>query len=159
MGRPQKEVDMEALVDLMSKGFDERSVAGELGISLPTLQSRIKQLQDEEGVTLQYRSVRNLHLTQLQAKCLEAINPGKIAAASLRDLVMAFKVLHDAETETKDGGKVTGLVAYLMELEKETICQRTGTTEISNARILAMAKDVTETEEDALFRAAKELSF
>ena len=159
MGRPQAEIDMEALVDMAARGFSPQEMSTELGVSVPTLNNRIRKLQDEQGVILQYRAVRNLHLTQLQAKCLESITPGKIAAASLRDLVVAFKVLHDAEIDTKeDGGKVSGLVSYLMQIEKEEINARTGITETT--KIIAMAKETGDgngSEEDSIMRALKDM--
>jgi len=159
MGRPRVDIDELALIDMATRGFSPVEMAGELGVSIPTLQSRIRDLQEEQGVILQYRAVKNLHLTQLQAKCLEAINPGKIAAASLRDLVIAFKTLHEAEHDIKDGegGKVSGLVSYLLQIEKEEISSRMGNSEMTTTKVLALAQKVEESEEDAVMRALKEM--
>jgi hypothetical protein len=73
----------------------------------------------------------------LQARILEAITPGKIEEASLKDLVLSFKILKDKETEIEnpETGEIKGLVAYLIELEK---------------RELALQQKVTEFEEGAI---------
>jgi DNA-binding Lrp family transcriptional regulator len=159
MGRPRADIDELALIDMATRGFSPAEMAGELGVSIPTLQNRIKELQEEQSVILQYRAVKNLHLTQLQAKCLEAINPGKIAAASLRDLVIAFKTLHEAEYDIKagEGGKVSGLVSYLLQIEKEEISSRMGNSEMTTTKVLALAQKVEESEEDAVMRALREM--
>ena len=159
MGRPRVDIDELALIDMATRGFSPVEMAGELGVSIPTLQSRIRDLQEEQSVILQYRAVKNLHLTQLQAKCLEAISPGKIAMASLRDLVIAFKTLHEAEHDIKDGegGKVSGLVSYLLQIEKEEISSRMGNSEMTTTKVLALAQKVEESEEDAVMRALKEM--
>ena len=151
MGRPKAEIDQETLMDLAERGFSPTEMANEFGVSIPTLTSRIKELQEEQGIILQWRSVRNLHLTQLQARCLEAITQNKISQASLRDLVIAFKVLHEAELDVKESGKVSGLVAYLMQIEREEIGARTGVTETK--QIIAMATGP----EDQMIKALKEI--
>jgi DNA-binding Lrp family transcriptional regulator len=143
MGRPEKEIDIDSLVDLASKGLTQKELAAEFDVSIPTIASRIAKLQEEQGVLLQYRSIRNLHLTKLQARCLEAVSPAKINAASMLDLVRAFKILHDAETETKENGKVRGLVAYLLQIEKEEASARLG-VEISDDALLEMTENSTE---------------
>ena len=138
MGRPPAEIDENTLLSLCEKMASPAEMALELGVSIPTVTSRIKKLQETQGVLLQYRAVRNLHLTNLQAQCLEAITPDKIQDAEMIDLVRAFKILHDAEVETKDSGKMSGLVAALIQIEKEEIGARTKITETK--QILAMAE-------------------
>lgn len=142
MGRSKKELDVGRMIEMIDQGVSIPQIATELEVSAPTLRARINELQDEQGLILQYRNVRNLHLTQLQARCLEAITPEKIADADIRDLIMAFKVLHDAETETKEGGKISGLVAYLLTIEKEEIACRTGEKDITPGKILEMNEDL-----------------
>jgi DNA-binding Lrp family transcriptional regulator len=139
MGRPRKELDLQALLDMAEKGTSLTEMADTLGVSAPTIRARIDALQEEEGLLLKYRDIRGLHLTKLQAKCLEAISDEKIDEAGLLDLVRAFKILNDAEVEKKDGTKVTGLVAYLIAIEKEAIQKKVG-MELSHGEILDMAK-------------------
>jgi len=148
MGRPRKEIDMETLLDLSERGLNQKELAEALGISIPTLAGRITELQQEQGILLQYRNLRNLHLTKLQARCLEAITVDKITEASLIDLARSFKILHDAETETSDGGKVKGLVAYLIQIEKEEAATRLGAP-VSDSQLLDMAEK--QTAEDSFF--------
>lgn len=143
MGRNPKEIDIEAMIDLASRGVPQTEIAEHLGVSTPTIATRIQKLQEEQGILLQYRGLRNLHLTKLQAKCLEAISDTKIKDATMIDLVRAFKILHDAETETKDGTKVHGLVAYLLQIEKEEVSGRLQ-QDISNDRLIEMAAKMDE---------------
>ena len=67
-----------------------------------------------------YREIQALALTEMQAKILNSISDRKIQEASLKDLVGAFKVLKEKE-HLVDGKptEITGLVGYLMEIEKE----------------------------------------
>ena len=114
------ELDTETMVDLVEMGLTTKDAAAELGISRQTLSRRIASIQEQQGILLQYRSLQSLQLTELQARVLEAITPEKIESAPLRDLVFCFKVLKDKEL-TIDGkpSDIKGLVAYLIELEKQ----------------------------------------
>ena len=119
-GAPRKEVDMEAALDLIMRGEKIPAVATELGISAPTLRSRMADLQKKQGLLLQYREVQSLQLTELQARVLEAITPDKIEDASLRDLVMSYKILKDKEQVIEGKpSEIRGLVAHLIHLEKQ----------------------------------------
>lgn len=116
----QIELDTETLLDLGEMGMTQREQAQELGISVTTLAKRITDIQEKQGILLQYRALQHLQLTELQARVLEAITPEKIQGASLHELVAAFKILKDKELVLQ--GKpsdIKGLVAYLIELEKE----------------------------------------
>lgn len=118
--KPRKEVDTEVLYDLMEKGVPKKNIAEELGVSVPTLQSRIADIQRKQGIIMQYRALQNLQLTELQARCLEAITPEKIEEAPLRDLVFAYKVLKDKELiDTGKPTELRGIMHYLIQLEKE----------------------------------------
>ena len=114
------EIDPDVLLDLVERGLTQREIAAELEISIPTIASRIASLQQEQGVLLQYKQLEGLHLTKLRAKILEAITPDRIDAADLKDLVYAYKVLKGSEID-EDPGKVKGLVAYLIEIEKRDL--------------------------------------
>lgn len=120
MGRPEKEVDFEKLLDLVGKDLPQSVIAEELGISIPTLAKRIAEIRDKQGILMQYRDLQSLQLTSIQARILEAVTPQKIQEASFRDLILAFKILKDKE-HTIEGKptEIKGLVHYLLELEKE----------------------------------------
>lgn len=63
---------------------------------------------------------QTLELTALQFRILEAITPQKIKDASLLDIIKAFYILKKAELGLKgEERKITGLVAYLVQMEKE----------------------------------------
>lgn len=116
----QLDLDTETLLDLQELGLTQKQIATEMGCHPLTIASRIAKIQKEQGILLQYRSLQSLQLTELQARVLEAITTEKINEAPLRDLVVAFKILKDKELVLE--GKPTdikGLVAYLIELEKE----------------------------------------
>lgn len=116
----KKFVDMEVALDLLDRGETIPVIATELGISQPTLRARIADLSKKQGVLLQYREIQSLQLTELQARCLEAITPEKIEDASLRDLVMSYKILKDKEQVIEGKpSEIKGLVAHLVYLEKQ----------------------------------------
>lgn len=120
MGRPQYEPDFDKMEELGLRGADHATMAGELGISKPTLSRVIARIKDKQGILLKYRELQPLQLTAIQARILENITPEKIAEAPLRDLVLAFKILKDKELVI-DGkpSEIKGLVGYLVELEKK----------------------------------------
>jgi len=113
-----------ALLDLIEQGYSKKAACQILGISNYNLKKRIKTIQDESAIILQYRPLQSLQLTALQGKILENITDDKIEEASLKDLVIAFKVLKDAELgneEDPENRSMKGLVGYLIELEKREI--------------------------------------
>jgi hypothetical protein len=120
MGRPKADIDIEAAIDLLMRGETIPSVAGELSITPPTLRARIAEIQKEQGLLLQYRSIQSLQLTALQARILEAITPGKIEEAPLKDLVASYKILKDKELVIENKpSEIKGLVAHLIYMEKQ----------------------------------------
>lgn len=120
MGRPFAEIDMDKLVELGYRNIPQKQVAEELGISIPTLNKRITEIRDKQGVLLRYRELQSLQLTAIQARILEHITPEKIAEAPLRDLILAFKILKDKEQVIEGKpSEIKGLVGYLIELEKK----------------------------------------
>lgn len=115
-------LNTEILHDLLSKGVPRKSIAQDMGISVHTLNKTIAELQQGQGLLLKYRELQHLQLTGLQAKVLDAITPEKIEAASLIELVSAFKVLKDKELVIQGkASSITGLVGYLVQLEKEAV--------------------------------------
>lgn len=126
-GRPRREVDMEAVLDLLNRGEKVPTIANELQINPVTLRARIAEIQKEQGLLLQYRSIQSLQLTALQARVLEAITPEKINEAPLKDLVMSFKILKDKELVLEHKpSEVKGLVAHLIYLEKQEAALKDG---------------------------------
>ena len=119
-GRQRLDVDMDAALDLIMRGEKVPAIAAELGISPPTLRSRIADIKKKQGLLLQYREVQSLQLTELQARVLEAITPEKIDESNLRDLIMCYKILKDKELVTEGKpSEIRGLVAHLIHLEKQ----------------------------------------
>lgn len=115
-------LNTEILHDLLSKGVPRKSIAQDMGISVHSLNKTITELQQGQGLLLKYRELQHLQLTGLQAKVLDAITPEKIEAASLIELVSAFKVLKDKELVIQGKAtSITGLVGYLVQLEKEAV--------------------------------------
>lgn len=114
------ELDTETLIEFREMGLTDREIGNEMGCSSKTISRRIAAIQADQSILLQYRTLQSLQLTELQARVLEAITPDKINNATLHDLVYAFKILKDKEM-VLEGGKenIKGLVAYLIELEKE----------------------------------------
>ena len=123
-----KKVDLsiETLLDLAERNLTQAEMSEITGVSIPTLQKRLNDLQEKQGLLLKARDLRNLRLTELQMMVLDAMTPEKIAAAELKDLAVVFKVL--ADRENVDIGKPTeiqGLVSYLVHIEKEKITGQT----------------------------------
>lgn len=120
MARPRKELDMDVALDLLERGETIPTIAFELGVTPPTLRARIRDLQEKQGVLLQYRNLQSLQLTELQARVLEAITPEKINDASLKDLVSAYKILKEKELVVEGKpSEIKGLMAHLIYLEKQ----------------------------------------
>ena len=120
-----KDIDPEKLLDMLEQGFSPPEIAKETGVTPPTIRNRIAKLQQEQGVLLQYRSLENLRLTELQHAILESITPDKIAEAPLKDLVQAFKILKEKElVMTGNPTEIKGLVGYLVQLEKEELAAK-----------------------------------
>ena len=118
---PKKiELDPEKIYDLTSRGYNMQEASKELGVSHITLSKRMSEIRRKQGLLLKYRELQSLQLTDLQARILEHITPEKIEMASLRDLIMCFKILKDKEL-TVDGkpSEIRGLVHYLIEMEKQ----------------------------------------
>jgi len=147
MGRPQVNLDTETVYDLAIRGLNQKQMASELGISIPTLSRRIADIQEKQGLLLQYRTLQSLQLTELQARILENITPEKIEQADLKDLVTAFKILKDKELVVE--GKPTevkGLVSYLINIEKEEIALAKPVDTELLEEVNETSKEITSTE-------------
>jgi transcriptional regulator with XRE-family HTH domain len=120
MTRPRIKVDFETLYDMVSSGLTQKDMASDLGITIPTLEKIISNIQASHDVIMRYRALQPLQLTALQARVLAAITPEKIEGAELRDLVLCYKILKDKEL-VMDGKPtdVKGLVSYLVHIERQ----------------------------------------
>lgn len=115
-----KEIDPDVLMEFIETGVTKKAMAEELDVSIYALNKKIQELQDQSPVLLQYRTLQSLELTKLQSKVLDNITDEKIESASLRDLVLAYRILKDKEQVIE--GKpsdIKGLVSYLIEMERE----------------------------------------
>ena len=120
MGRDLIPIEEDVVFDLASRGLNQKEMAIELGVSVPTLAHRIADIQRKQGLILKYRDLQNIQLTSIQARILEAITPDKIAGASLSELVQAFRILKDKElVSLGKPNEITGIVGYLVQLEIE----------------------------------------
>lgn len=115
----KKEIDPAILLELINSGMTRTDMSKEIGISTNTLKKRVADLKEKTGILTEYRALQSLQLTELQARCLEAITPEKIDDAPLKDLVLCFKILKDRELVI-DGkpSEISGLVEYLIEIER-----------------------------------------
>jgi DNA-binding Lrp family transcriptional regulator len=137
LGRPEKDIPEDVMMELLADGWTKKDVAQELGVSTPTLRLRIGKLQKKEGMILQYRALQSLELTEIEANILEAITPEKIHEANLKDLVTAFKILKDKELVSEGRpSEIKGLVGYLMQLEKEEVMQKVKPGDAIDAEIV-----------------------
>ena len=140
-----KKVDLsvEMLLDLTERNLTQAEMSEITGISIPTLQKRLSDLQDKQGLLLKARDLRNLRLTELQMMVLDAITPEKIHNADLRDLMLAFKVLSDRENlEIGKPTEIKGLVSYLVQIEKEKIAGK-DFTDITHSQIAGSDDDLS----------------
>lgn len=124
MGRKKKVIQEDILLEKRAKGGSIKSIASDLGISTATLSRRIAELENKTGILTKYRELQGLQLTALQLRILQAITPEMIESASLTELVRCFGILRKAESTSQGINriKVSGLVQYLVELERGGFC-------------------------------------
>jgi len=135
------DIDMQEILELLEGGASQSEIAATTGFSVATIQRKVAALVQNQPIYEQYRNVQHLQLTDLQARILDAVTEEKIATASLKELMSAFKVLK--EKEQVDLGKPTeikGLVAYLIHLEQEDIANKSPTP---STVVETTAKEVT----------------
>jgi transposase-like protein len=121
MGRRKKETNEAAILLQRSQGASIKSISQDLGISTATLSRRIAELQHKQGILTKYRELQGLELTGLQLRMLESLTPEKMSQASLSELLSCFHILKKVEMAIQGKGnlKITGLLQYLVEMEKE----------------------------------------
>lgn len=141
------DIDMDKLVEMGQAQIPQKTMAAELGISIPTLAKLISSITEKRGILMKYRELQSLQLTAIQARILEHITPEKIAEANLKDLILAYKILKDKE-QVMEGkpSEIKGLVGYLIELEKrESAGMKEEFTDAEIAEAEAMGTEVSET--------------
>lgn len=144
-------LNTEILHDLLSRGTSKKDTALAMGITVAELNKTIGDLTKGQGLLLKYRELQNLQLTDLQAKILSAITPEKIQCASLVELVSAFKVLKDKElVMTGKANNITGLVGYLVELEKEEISKSNTIDITAYEEAMELCEEISTVDDDDL---------
>jgi hypothetical protein len=119
-GRPKKEVDLLSALDLLVRGESVPTVAECMGISAPTLRTKIDELKKKAELISEYREVQPDQFTELQAKMLENISDEKLEKASLKDLVTGIKTIKNLElVMLGKPTEINGLVSYLIHIEQK----------------------------------------
>jgi len=98
------------------------------------VESVTADLENDKHKLEKYRVVQSLQLVKLQEMVIANITPQKIAEAPLRDLVTTIRVLK--QTENLMEGKatsITGLLGYLVELEKQESVPDDGDIKMADA--------------------------
>lgn len=119
MGRPHKNIDEVALLQMRGEKKTMKEIAKALNVSVPTITRRIAVLQHDKGIPTKYRQLQGLQLTELQARILENVDKRDFGNDSLIELIQAFLVLKKAEIsiQGKESIKVWGLLDHLQALE------------------------------------------
>lgn len=145
MPRSKIDIDPDTMMDLYEMGLTQKQASLELGICPGTLSKRMTDIQSKQGLLLQYRSLQSLQLTELQARILEAITPEKIEESSMKDLVLAFKILKDKEQVIEGKpSEIKGLVSYLIKMEEEEAALIEPVPETSITEITKITRDITD---------------
>jgi len=113
-----RRITVEEIKILMDSGKNQKEIAKELGVSVPTIARRMAALRLNKGPLMQFRDIKGLCLNSIQASALEAITPERIEKASLLELMKAYKVLTKSDKPLpKFKHRTTGLLDYLLSLD------------------------------------------
>ena len=105
------------------------------GLALPSrpIEDIVKNLESEQPILERYRQVQHVQLTQIQKKLLDAMTEDKMEAASLSELTRAYTLLKDKELVMNGKATaITGIVGYLIALEKEELEGKTKCIEVGS---------------------------
>lgn len=120
MGRRPKSIDQDLMLDLITSGMSRGDIADSLGVSIPTLESRINDLQKSEKALLAYDKIHHLGLIAVQQKLIDGVTDEKIADAPLGQIAQAYGVFNKAKQLATGGPtEIQGLMGYLMVMEEE----------------------------------------
>jgi hypothetical protein len=131
MSEDKETLTPEEVKQLEELGLSTTEIAEVVEHSPTTIAKIIERAKTIEDVLSEYSGIQWTQLSELQIKLLGAVTQSKIDNASLREIVVAFKVLKDVEIGISPRGKdrSKGLLAYLVllqeELEREKALHRT----------------------------------
>lgn len=117
MGRPKKQIDDATLLKMRGEGKHLKEISKVMGVSIPTLSRHLAYLHNK-GLLTKYRQLQGLHLTELQAKILSAIDFDQIEKASIVDIANAYYVLTKAQLsiQVKESGNGKGLLGHIQQM-------------------------------------------
>lgn len=118
MGRPLKEIDTEKLLQMAENEMTNSDMADILGVSAPTLKSRIDMLRSQQGILLDSKSVDNLRVIRIKEKVLTKIE-GQLHMMEVDDLIKSLNVLNKMDTPVTDDGKLKGIFGLLTAVDEE----------------------------------------
>jgi hypothetical protein len=122
MGRSKKPIDTELMLSLLTDGMSRGDTAAALGITPPTLDARIADLQREESALLAYDKCHYLDLIGVQQRLVAGVTDAKIEEAPLGQIAQAYGVFNrGSQLAQGRPTEIHGLMGYLMHLEKEDI--------------------------------------
>ncbi len=118
MGRLPKEIDMEKLLEMTESETPAKEMAKTLGISTPTLKSRIDMLREEQGILLESKAVENLRVIKLKEQIITRME-NNLPNMEVDDLIKSLNVLNKMDTPSEDAGKMKGLLGLIMAIDEE----------------------------------------
>lgn len=114
------DIDDNRLIALREAGATDKQLASAFNASIPTLKKRITQLQFEQGIILEWKSLRHIEFAKLQSAILESINEDTIREAPLGERIKALESLHKAESlDTGNTKAVKGLFDQFVTIAQE----------------------------------------
>lgn len=114
------DVDIDAMLGMLTDGLTYREVGEALGVPASTVSQVVANLKKEESSLLAYSKVQHLDLLGVQQRLLAGVTDEKIAEAPLQAIAAAFSAFKKGEQlATGRPTEITGLMGYLMHLEKE----------------------------------------
>jgi hypothetical protein len=124
MGRNRVAFDVEQMLELIGQGMGDKDIAANMGVSIPTLKSRIAELEEKESAILHYSKVQHIELLDVQQRLIAGVTDAKIAEAPLGQIANAFGIFKKAEhLNTGKPTEIVGLMGYLLTLEAEEIAK------------------------------------
>lgn len=122
MGRPEKSIDMDLVLDLLAEGIPKREVAEALNVSPMTIDNRIRNLRKNESALLAYDKSHYLDLIRVKERLIAGMTDDKIAEAPLGQIAMAYGTVGKMEQLIQGRPtEIHGLMGYLMKIEQEDI--------------------------------------
>jgi hypothetical protein len=112
-------IDLEGIEGLTAQDLPATIFSNHLETSVDSISKIVKATKEKSNILSQYRTLRNLHLTELQLAILSKITPFKLEEAKISELISAYKTLRASEVEEiSPTESIQGLVAHLLHLER-----------------------------------------